>query len=274
MRLLLVSVFLAAGLIVWGGVSSFANETTKGSTNSKGQTEEMKGSSNQGTAGEMTKGTSVIDGEITDIQGDTVMVKDEMGNIQSIKLSGTEKMHNLRTKDLKVGDRVHAEMKNGHLVSFYKEEAGPGSSEMKSQESGNKMEGTAGSRQYTVKNGDTLAGIAQKTLGSSARWKEIAQLNGISDPNAIHVGQRLTLPETAENTSGTNEEGTSGTMEEGTKGMKGNTGTMEEGTKGNTETTPEQVAPNPNPQEGSQPLRRPPTDENQESGQGNPGTNK
>lgn len=52
MRLLVVSTFLAAGLIIWGGVSSFANETTKGNTNSKGQTEEMKGSSNQGTAGE------------------------------------------------------------------------------------------------------------------------------------------------------------------------------------------------------------------------------
>jgi LysM repeat protein len=138
------------------------------------------------------------------------------------------------------------------------------------------MEGTAGGKQYTVKRGDTLAGIAQRTLGSSARWREIAKLNDISNPNTIHVGQRLTLPRTAQNTSGS-EEGTSGTMEEGTKGMKSNTGTMEEGTKENTEeTTPEQVAPNPNPEEGSQPLKKPDTDQNQESGggEGSTGTNK
>lgn len=47
----------------------------------------------------------------------------------------------------------------------------------------------AGSAQYyTVQSGDTLSGIAAK-YGTS--YQKIAQLNGISNPNLIYVGQRL-----------------------------------------------------------------------------------
>jgi hypothetical protein len=149
MRLLLISTFLTAGLIVFGGLSSSANETTNGSTN-KGQTEEMKVGSNYGTSGEMTRGTSVINGEVTDIQGDTLMIQDEMGNFHSVKFSGTEKMNTLGTKDLRVGDKVHVEMKDGQLISFYKEGVGPGSSKMKEEgTSGTMEEGTKGNTETT-----------------------------------------------------------------------------------------------------------------------------
>lgn len=47
---------------------------------------------------------------------------------------------------------------------------------------------------YTVKAGDTLSGIAHKTLGDATRWREIATLNKISNPNRIRVGQKLKLP--------------------------------------------------------------------------------
>ena len=47
----------------------------------------------------------------------------------------------------------------------------------------------AGSAQYyTVQSGDTLSGIAAK-YGTS--YQKVAQLNGISNPNVIYVGQRL-----------------------------------------------------------------------------------
>ncbi|AKJ00559.1 putative chitinase [Archangium gephyra] len=49
----------------------------------------------------------------------------------------------------------------------------------------------AGGSSYTVKSGDTLSGIAQRfgtTVGA------LAQTNGISNPNRINVGQKLTLP--------------------------------------------------------------------------------
>ena len=41
---------------------------------------------------------------------------------------------------------------------------------------------------YTVKSGDTLSGIANK-YGTT--YQKIAQMNGIGNPNRIHVGQRL-----------------------------------------------------------------------------------
>ena len=47
----------------------------------------------------------------------------------------------------------------------------------------------AGNTQYyTVQSGDTLSGIAAK-YGTS--YQKVAQLNGLSNPNLIYVGQRL-----------------------------------------------------------------------------------
>ena len=43
---------------------------------------------------------------------------------------------------------------------------------------------------YTVKKGDTLSAIA-KQYGTT--YQEIAKANGISDPNKISVGQKLTI---------------------------------------------------------------------------------
>ena len=46
-----------------------------------------------------------------------------------------------------------------------------------------------------VREGDTLAGIAESQLGSEARWSEIASLNGL-DPDAwLRIGQELMLPQ-------------------------------------------------------------------------------
>ena len=41
---------------------------------------------------------------------------------------------------------------------------------------------------YIVQSGDTLSGIASK-YGTS--YQKVAQLNGISNPNVIYVGQKL-----------------------------------------------------------------------------------
>lgn len=47
---------------------------------------------------------------------------------------------------------------------------------------------------YKVVSGDTLSAIAQRLLGSAARYTEIVKLNSIADPNKIQVGQSLILP--------------------------------------------------------------------------------
>jgi LysM repeat protein len=48
---------------------------------------------------------------------------------------------------------------------------------------------------YTVKRGDSLSLIARRRYGSAARWREIADINGIPDPTKIRVGQVLQLPD-------------------------------------------------------------------------------
>jgi nucleoid-associated protein YgaU len=47
---------------------------------------------------------------------------------------------------------------------------------------------------YIVQKGDTLLGICRRQYGSADRLAEVEQLNGITDPDAIYVGQQLLLP--------------------------------------------------------------------------------
>ena len=47
---------------------------------------------------------------------------------------------------------------------------------------------------YIVQASDTLWDIAQEFLGSGTLWTLIVEANGIADPDLIHVGQTLTIP--------------------------------------------------------------------------------
>lgn len=47
---------------------------------------------------------------------------------------------------------------------------------------------------YIVKRGDTLSGIAGRLLGDTSRYREIATLNGITNPNRIYPGQVFRIP--------------------------------------------------------------------------------
>lgn len=50
-------------------------------------------------------------------------------------------------------------------------------------------------RVVRVGEGDTLSRIAERELGSSRRWREIAALNPAIDPDRLAIGQALLLPE-------------------------------------------------------------------------------
>ncbi len=48
-------------------------------------------------------------------------------------------------------------------------------------------------RIYTVKDGDTVWGIAKELLGSSSRYAEIVQINGLKT-SVLYPGQKLKVP--------------------------------------------------------------------------------
>lgn len=47
---------------------------------------------------------------------------------------------------------------------------------------------------YTVQRGDTLWSIAKRVYGDGKLWEKIAQINGLSNPKQLKVGQKLILP--------------------------------------------------------------------------------
>lgn len=53
---------------------------------------------------------------------------------------------------------------------------------------------TISGSQYTVVKGDHLWGIAVRAYGDGYQWAKIAQANGLTDPDLIHVGNQLVLP--------------------------------------------------------------------------------
>ncbi|HEX5008870.1 MAG TPA: LysM peptidoglycan-binding domain-containing protein [Planctomycetota bacterium] len=46
---------------------------------------------------------------------------------------------------------------------------------------------------YVIRDGDTLADIAQKQLGKSSRWNELVKLNPGLDPKHLKIGQTIRL---------------------------------------------------------------------------------
>ena len=49
-------------------------------------------------------------------------------------------------------------------------------------------------RVYVVKAGDTLPKIAASLYGNYKRWRDIADANGLRDPNGLVVGEELSIP--------------------------------------------------------------------------------
>ncbi|MGD0389303.1 MAG: LysM peptidoglycan-binding domain-containing protein [Tepidisphaeraceae bacterium] len=52
----------------------------------------------------------------------------------------------------------------------------------------------AAANSYTIKKGDTLWKIATEHYGDGKKWHEIADANPGLTPNALRVGQTITLP--------------------------------------------------------------------------------
>lgn len=55
---------------------------------------------------------------------------------------------------------------------------------------------SSNSKTYTVRPGDNLTLIAEKTLGDGNKWKLISEANKLKSPNSLEVGQKLRIPTT------------------------------------------------------------------------------
>ena len=54
---------------------------------------------------------------------------------------------------------------------------------------------TGGAEQpYTIKSGDNLSKVSKLFYGNANKYQQIADANGISDPNLIKVGQQINVP--------------------------------------------------------------------------------
>ena len=54
---------------------------------------------------------------------------------------------------------------------------------------------TAVPKEYTVTKGDSLWNIAEREYGSGYEWVRIAQANNLANPDVIHTGNLLQLPQ-------------------------------------------------------------------------------
>lgn len=55
--------------------------------------------------------------------------------------------------------------------------------------------GSLSGKNYVVKAGDTLWDISVRAYGNGYRWSEIAKINNLQNPNIIHNGNNLVLPQ-------------------------------------------------------------------------------
>lgn len=75
-----------------------------------------------------------------------------------------------------------------------KTKAGAGSKMVVAKQKPGVKKSTRSTTDDTFGTGESLTSIAAREYGDAARWVEIAQLNGLRDPQAVRPGQVLRLP--------------------------------------------------------------------------------
>lgn len=72
-----------------------------------------------------------------------------------------------------------------------------GTADFSDVRSGGSSTAPAAGRTYTVRKGDSLSKIAREFYGDAGKWKKIHAANSdkIPNPDLIHPGQQLTIPD-------------------------------------------------------------------------------
>lgn len=107
----------------------------------------------------------------------------------------------LRTRQLRVGQRIVLPAKDEMLRPDKHTQPGPGASARPRE-----AESRPAGPYYVVREGDSLIGIAHRELHDASRWLEIYELNRdrLRSPDGLTVGMELRLPPTKPEPKGTN----------------------------------------------------------------------
>lgn len=109
--------------------------------------------------------------------------------VEDAEQSGFDVMCAINLKEYKFyGTNIVASIGNGTTLSGGAV-AGATTLITKSRDSSSKVT----NKTYKVKSGDTLWGIAKRELGDGEKYKDLAKLNNISNPNLIYPNQELRL---------------------------------------------------------------------------------
>ncbi|MGE5446478.1 MAG: hypothetical protein ACM3SR_18085 [Ignavibacteriales bacterium] len=114
MKRLFISAAIVAGLVL-GGVSAFADNTGMKQTETT----------------ENAKNLTQLSGKITDIKGDSFMLKDQMGKTHKVIPAEPSELAKLN-----VGDNVTVDIRDGRAVAINKSEAVEGTSPNKENHKG------------------------------------------------------------------------------------------------------------------------------------------
>lgn len=110
---------------------------------------------------------------------------------------GHDKADQSETQERKTKAKNHWEEMVAARVEAAKEKPKEKAADVASVSFSTKASVVEGPRTYTVQSGDSLSKIAKALLGDANRWPEIFEANKdkIKDPNMIHVGQELVIPD-------------------------------------------------------------------------------
>lgn len=115
--------------------------------------------------------------------------------IRSLSWDKALTINSVRNRKLRVGGTVTIlQYNHDDALGGYRGPASKNRNKNKSKKDKSKGRGKTRGGHYTVKEGDTLGGIAARELGDSTRWREIADLNKIHNPRKLIIGHKLRMP--------------------------------------------------------------------------------
>ena len=143
--------------------------------------------SSQNTGGQQAK-----QDQATDMSNDTTVNDEESLNVEIVP-GGIKPLEENKEEKNEQAKDTNEQAKDSNTDSK-KTEKGDNSKDAETSANSSEITINGGIKYYTVKAGDTLAGISYKLYNSANYISVIKELNNIEDENMIYIGQKLIVP--------------------------------------------------------------------------------